>query len=66
MGAKKTWAITAPSLPKPAEMPWPVERTRVGKISAGVMNVVALGPSCVKFSVVQRYGILAEIEEELG
>jgi hypothetical protein len=47
MGAKKTWAITAPSLPRPALRPWPVLRTRVGKISAGVMKVVALGPRWV-------------------
>lgn len=34
----------APSLPKAAEMPCPVERYRVGNTSPGMMNVVVLGP----------------------
>ena len=34
----------APTFPAAAEMPWPKPRTRVGKTSAGMMNVVALGP----------------------
>lgn len=39
-----SWATTAPSLPKAAEIPWAVERYRVGKASPGIMNVVVLGP----------------------
>lgn len=44
IGAKTTWAIIAPILPEAADMPWEVARKRVGKHSAGTMNVVALGP----------------------
>jgi hypothetical protein len=47
MGAKTTCAIMAPTFPAAAEMPWQVVRKRVGKTSAGVMNVVALGPGII-------------------
>jgi len=43
MGAKATWAMTAPTLPAAAEKPCAVDRKRVGKHSAGIMKVVALG-----------------------
>lgn len=38
------WPRTLPSLPLAAEIPWQVHRYRVGKASAGRMNVVVLGP----------------------
>ena len=38
----------APSFPEAALMPWPKARTRVGKTSAGMMKVVALGPKLKK------------------
>ena len=34
----------APALPEAAEMPWQVLRYLVGNTSAGMMNVVELGP----------------------
>ena len=48
MEAKKVCAKTAPSLPMPALKPCPLERTRVGKILAGTVNVVAFGPKVKK------------------
>nr|ACR36661.1 unknown [Zea mays] len=41
----------APSFPDAAEMPWHVDRSLAGKISAGTMNVVALGPKLAKKKV---------------
>lgn len=38
------WPRTLPSLPLAAEIPWQVQRYRVGKDSAGRINVVVLGP----------------------
>lgn len=37
-------AMMEPILPEAAEIPWDVERYRVGKHSPGTMKVVALGP----------------------
>jgi hypothetical protein len=48
MGAKTTWAMIAPTLPEAAEKPCAVARKRVGKHSAGIMKVVALGPEWKK------------------
>lgn len=38
------WPRTLPSFPLAAEIPWQVQRYRVGKASAGRMNVVVFGP----------------------
>ena len=40
--------MNAPSFPMPAEMPWPVARTRVGNSSPGRTKVVTFGPNSVK------------------
>ena len=40
--------MNAPSLPTPAEMPWPVARRRVGNSSPGRTKVVMFGPNSVK------------------
>jgi len=37
-------AIIAPSFPDAAEIPWAVDRYRVGKTSPGMTNVVVFGP----------------------
>ena len=51
---EKTEAPTmAPALPAAADMPWHVERSLAGKISAGTMNVVAFGPKFEKKKVKQ-------------
>ena len=34
--AKPTWATMAPSLPEAAQIPWAVDRYRVGKASPGM------------------------------
>ena len=34
----------APSFPEAAEIPWEVDRYRVGKASPGMTKVVVLGP----------------------
>ena len=36
--------MIAPSFPEAAAIPWTVERYRVGKDSAGTINVVVFGP----------------------
>lgn len=36
--------ITEPNLPEAAEMPWQVQRYRVGKISAGRMKISVFAP----------------------
>uniref|UniRef100_A0A8R7UKG4 Uncharacterized protein n=1 Tax=Triticum urartu TaxID=4572 RepID=A0A8R7UKG4_TRIUA len=41
----------APSFPAAAEMPWHVDRSLAGKISAGTMKVVELGPKLAKKKV---------------
>jgi hypothetical protein len=38
----------APHLPTAADMPWAVARTRVGKTSTGMRNVVVAGPALRK------------------
>ena len=38
----------APIFPKAALVPWAKARTRVGKTSAGMIKVVALGPKLKK------------------
>ena len=59
----------APTLPLAAEIPWELERYRVGKHSPGTMKVVALGPE-VRRSATKtvQLGEVAqtEIEEELA
>jgi hypothetical protein len=42
--AKPTWETVAPILPLAAEIPWTVERYRVGNTPPGMMKVVTLGP----------------------
>lgn len=42
--AKPTCATMAPVFPLAAEIPWAVERYRVGKASPGITKVVMLGP----------------------
>jgi len=41
-------ARIAPNLPDAAEIPCPVDRTVVGKASAGIIKVVELGPKLKK------------------
>lgn len=38
------WAMIEPIFPEAAEIPWDVDRYRVGKHSPGTMKVVELGP----------------------
>ncbi|KAL4567463.1 hypothetical protein LXL04_023047 [Taraxacum kok-saghyz] len=40
--------IIAPALPEAADIPWHVDRSRAGNISAGTTNVVAFGPKLAK------------------
>lgn len=48
---KPHWATTAPIFPQAAEIPWAVERYRVGKTSPGTMNTVTFGPKfCMKLA----------------
>jgi hypothetical protein len=44
----------APILPDAAEMPWHVERYRVGKSSLGMMKLVVLGPKLAKKPAKQK------------
>ena len=53
---------TEPSFPHAAEMPWQVQRYRVGKISAGRMNVIVFAP----VGTSNQYGSLFFFIEELG
>jgi hypothetical protein len=46
--------MIAPSLPDAAEIPWAVDRYRVGNASPGMMNVVVLGPKFWK-KLVKQY-----------
>ena len=46
-GNRKT-PMKAPSLPMPAEIPWPVARMDTGYSSLGMTNVVMFGPNSVK------------------
>ncbi|KAJ0603090.1 hypothetical protein HanRHA438_Chr03g0147171 [Helianthus annuus] len=41
----------APAFPAAAEIPWQVERSLAGKISAGTTKVVELGPKLAKKNV---------------
>lgn len=51
---RKTMVPTmAPALPAAPDMPWHVERSLAGKISAGTMNVVTFGPKFEKKKVKQ-------------
>lgn len=43
--------MIAPALPAAAEMPWHIDRSLAGKISAGTIKVVELGPKLVKKKV---------------
>jgi hypothetical protein len=45
--AMAAWPMIDPIFPDPAEIPWDVERYRVGKHSPGTIKVVVLGPRCV-------------------
>lgn len=53
----------APSLPLAAEIPWAVERYRVGKISPGMIKVVVLGPKFWKKLVKQYRNTKALVED---
>ncbi|BAT11065.1 Os10g0444850 [Oryza sativa Japonica Group] len=53
--------MMAPAFPAAAEMPWQVERSLAGKISAGTMKVVELGPKLAKKKVLAVEG---DVEEE--
>ena len=41
--------MNAPSFPMPAEIPWPVARTRAGNSSPGRTKVVTFGPNMTTF-----------------
>lgn len=45
---KRTDARSAPSFPEEAEMPWHIVLVSVGKISAGIKNVVQFGPHWIR------------------
>ena len=44
----KNTPMNAPSLPIPAEIPWPVARMATGYSSLGITNVAMFGPNSAK------------------
>ena len=60
--------MIAPTFPDAAEIPWAVERYRVGKHSPGTMKVVAFGPKLLNYQKTgfqRRGGREIILEEEL-
>ena len=61
--AIKNWLSIAPILPEAADIPWQVERYRVGNSSPGIMNVVVFGPKFMKKPARQKRKSMAFVPD---